>query len=86
MGQGTAMSEQAYVDFVVSSLAEGAERDALLERDVAALTQALELSSGYFCMVATPDGNERDEPAEDDDEEREDSPSEDEPARRETPL
>lgn len=86
LGQDAAIGSNAYAALLAAEVADGAARDALLGRDVAALNDMLEGSAPWFCMVATPDGDESERPQEAPDEERKDGGDADPaPERRDTP-
>ena len=91
LGQDVAIGRRAYAELVASSAVEGAQKEALLNRDVAALGEALGARlpySGmpYFCMVATPDGGETGQPEEAPDKDGDDDrQTEEDPGQRESP-
>ena len=86
LGQDVAIGTNAYAALLAVEVADGAARVALLDRDVAALNDVVGGSAPWFCMVATPDGDESGQPQEAPDEEREDGgDTEPGPERRETP-
>lgn len=87
LGQGVVIGQNSYADLVEANLVEGAERDALSNRDLAALSDVLCVGTSYFCMVATPDGSETERPLDEPDEGRDDGKdAEEEPERRESPA
>ena len=86
LGQDVAIGSSAYAALLAEEVADGAARDALLDRDVAALNDVVGGSAPWFCMVATPDGDESERPQESPDEERKDGDeTEPGPERRDTP-
>ncbi|MFZ7094908.1 hypothetical protein ACOPJQ_12830 [Luteimonas dalianensis] len=86
LGQDVAVGSNAYAALLDAEVAEGAARRALLERDVGALNALSGGTAPWFCMVATPDGDESERPQEAPDGEREDRGDTDpDPERREAP-
>lgn len=85
LGQDVAVGSSAYAALLEAGVAAGAVREALRERDVAALNHAFGSTAPWFCMVATPDGDEAERPEEApaEDEDREDTQPR--PERRDTP-
>lgn len=86
LGQDVAIGGNAYAALLAEEVADGAARDALLGRDVAALNDVFGTGAPWFCMVATPDGDESERPQESPDEERKDGDdAEPGPERRDSP-
>lgn len=72
LGQHAAVGNSAYAELLAAEVPEGAARDALLRRDVVAINDMLGAQAPWFCMVATPDGDESERPQEAPDDQRED--------------
>lgn len=68
LGQNVVVGSDAYSALLAAEVADGAVRNALLDRDVGALNDALGGTAPWFCMVATPDSDEADRPQEAQDE------------------
>ena len=88
LGQHAAVGDSAYAALLLAEVADGQARQALLRRDVAALEAMLGGSAPWFCMVATPDGDESGLPQEVPDEhheEQDDAPPQPAPERPDVP-